>query len=136
MHRKQVQGIQLFHQYLHANSANGVYFVDHCGATATCQEHNFIIEEVKALPVTITKAKYATFYAPVAVKIPEGVYAWYLLEDGIDTDKGYASMTEITDRVIPAKTPVVIGSETTETTETIPTNSTTATQIKMMIDII
>ena len=103
--------------YLHANSNGTAYYVSNCGATATCPEHNFILEEVKALPVTITKAKYATFYAPVAVKIPEGVYAWYLLEDGIDTDKGYASMAEITG-VIPAYTAVVIGSETTETTET------------------
>ena len=98
--------------YMHANVYNGTYFVDHCGS-AGHPEHNFILEEVKALPVTITDAKYATFFAPVDVRIPANVQAWYLLGEGIhtDTDKGYASMTEITDRVIPANTPVVIGSE-------------------------
>ena len=104
--------------YLHANSANGVYFVDHCSGNATCPEHNFIIEEVKALPVTITEAQYATFYAPVAVKIPEGVHAWYLKSEGIFGD--HVSMTEITDQEkgggdVPAKTAVVIGSETPKT---------------------
>ena len=107
--------------YLHAAGTSGNYYVSNCSNNATCMAHtNFIIEEVKALPVTISTAKYATFYAPVAVKIPEGVYAWYLLEDDIHTDKGYASMTDIPaqengDRVIPAYTAVVVGSETPAT---------------------
>ena len=100
--------------YLHASVDGTKYYVSNCSGNATCMDHtNFIIEEVKALPVTISSAKYATFCAPVAVKIPEGVYAWYLLKDGIHTD--YASMTEISGGVIPANTAVVIGSETPDT---------------------
>ena len=105
--------------YLHANINVGTsttYFVDHCGteATATCSDesrHQFIIETVDSLPVTISGAGYATFYAPVAVEVPAGLEAYYLAEGGLHAD--YASMTKIegaaaTDPVVvPAYTGII-----------------------------
>lgn len=54
---------------------------------------------------SITDAGYATFYAPANVEIPEGVKAYYITTEGVNTD--YVSMTEITD-VIPANTAVIL----------------------------
>ena len=102
--------------YLHASVDGTKYYVSNCSGNATCMDHtNFFVDKVNALPVTISSAKYATFYAPVAVKIPKGVHAWYLKSERIFD--GYVSMTEITDQeegggVVPANTAVVIGSET------------------------
>ena len=99
--------------YLHAYVDGTTYYVNHCGGTATCTEHNFILEEVTSLPVTISAVGYATFYAPVAVKVPAGVNAWYLADGGIrkGTDINYASMTQIKGGVIPANTGVILGAE-------------------------
>ncbi len=55
---------------------------------------------------SITDAGYATFYVPANVEIPEGVKAYYITSEGINTD--YVSMTEITTGVIPANTAVVL----------------------------
>ncbi|MBO7272939.1 MAG: discoidin domain-containing protein, partial [Bacteroidaceae bacterium] len=52
------------------------------------------LEEVTELPVTISAAGWATFYAPVEVEKPEGVNAYYLLSDGVKN--GYVTMEEIT----------------------------------------
>ena len=38
--------------FLHANSSGDNYFVDHCGSDG-CAAHNFIIEEVKVLQLTV-----------------------------------------------------------------------------------
>lgn len=105
--------------YLHANINVGTsttYFVDHCGTeeTAICPDesrHQFIIESVDSLPVTISSAGYATFYAPVALEVPAGLEAYYLAEGGLNAD--YASMTKIegaaaTDPVVvPANTGII-----------------------------
>ena len=98
--------------YMHAKESNGIYYVDNCGATATCgkDDHNFILEEVTSLPVTISSVGYASFYAPVAVIIPEGIEAYYLLQDNIKGSENnrYASMTKIEGGVIPANTGVIL----------------------------
>ena len=94
--------------YMHANTHNGIDFVDHCGG-AGCAQHNFIIEEVESLPVSISAAKYATFYAPVAVNVAEGVEAY-----NVTVDDASAVLTKIESGVIPANTGVVLtGSEAT-----------------------
>ena len=91
--------------YMHANTSGEVCFIDHCGGPG-CAAHNLIIEAVEALPVTISAAKYATFFAPVAVTIPEGVKAYT-----VTINKEWATLNEIGTGVIPANTGVVLEGE-------------------------
>ena len=71
--------------------------------SADAPEALWTIEEVKSLPVTITEAGYATFYAPVAVTVPEGVTA-----HTVTINKDWATLSEIEGGVIPANTGVVL----------------------------
>lgn len=71
-------------------------------ATPTANS-DFLIEEVTALPVTITAAKYATLCAPVALEIPSGVKAYYIS----DVTKTEATLTKLTG-TIPADMPVIL----------------------------
>ena len=64
------------------------------------------LTEAEAYEASITDAGYATFYAPANVEIPEGVKAYYITTEGVNTD--YVSMTEITAGIIPANTAVVL----------------------------
>ena len=64
---------------------------------------DFLIEEVTALPVTITAAKYATLCAPVALEIPSGVKAYYIS----NVTKTEATLTKLTG-TIPADMPVIL----------------------------
>ena len=50
--------------------APGVYLSSD-GTTVATQGGDWTMEEVTSLPVTVTAAKFATFYAPVAVAMPE-----------------------------------------------------------------
>ena len=68
--------------------------------------YHWWLEEVNSIPVTITSAEYATFYAPVAVQIPGGVEAYYTAE----VDGKYITLTKIED-VIPANTGVILKGE-------------------------
>ena len=70
---------------------------------------DFVAQSVPAYPVAITEAKYATFYAPVAVTVPAGVTAHTVTLDG-----EWAVLSESLD-VIPAYTGVVLYSETATT---------------------
>ncbi len=91
---------------LHDNSGNRA---DKC--SSVCGErHDFSIEKVKALPVTITTAKYATFFAPVAVKVPAGVTAHTVTING-----EWATLSEALE-VIPANTGVVLYADVEEAT--------------------
>ena len=90
--------------YIHANMTGSNYYSDHCGENS-CIQHDLILEEVTTLPVTIGDALYATFYAPVAVGVPEGVNAYYLAADGIKNN--IAKLTDIGD-IIPANTGVIL----------------------------
>ena len=89
----------------HANTSGDIRFIDHCGSVHNA-DHNFTVEEVTSLPITISAAGYATFYCPVAVTLPEGLTAYYVAS----TDNGKAQMTPITD-VIPANTGVILKGE-------------------------
>ena len=101
--------------YMHAVQGSTCY-VDHCSSntgTAAHSNHNFILEEVTSLPVTISTVGYASWYAPVAVKLPEGVTAWYLMPDGVSDDYDYVTMSMIEYKdddvyVVPAKTGVIL----------------------------
>ena len=95
----------------HANTSGDIRFIDHCPSVHNA-DHNFTVEEVTSLPVTISPAKYATFFAPCNVTLPEeGLKAYYVSTVG----DGYASMTEITG-VIPANTGVLLYADVTEST--------------------
>ena len=97
--------------YMHANTNGTTYYADHCGSntgTAAHANHNFVLEEVTTLPVTISSALHATFYAPVAVEIPEGVKAYVLKAEDIPGIETYAWMTSLKNGIIPANTGVII----------------------------
>lgn len=65
--------------------------------------NNFLIKEVTEIPVSISAVGYATLNLPCAVTIPTDVKA-YTATDG-ETE---VTLSEITDGVIPAKTPVIL----------------------------
>ena len=96
--------------WLHDNSGNRA---DRCADEADHANttHSWTIEKVTSLPVTITAAKYATFYAPVAVEVPEGVTAYTAT---VDAANNKVILNEV-DGVIPANTGVVLYSETAAT---------------------
>lgn len=79
------------------------------GATYGLNDANaaWTFEPVATLPVTITSAGYATFFAPVAVEIPEGVVAYYTEEVG----ENAVVLTAIETGVIPANTGVILKGE-------------------------
>ena len=72
-------------RYLHYTSTD--YFgdltvqVDRCSTDADAK-HDWALEEVTELPVTVTAAGYATLYAPVALTVPTGVTAHTVTLDG------------------------------------------------------
>ena len=109
--------------YMHANSHNGIDFIDHCGG-AGHDAHNFIIEEVEALPVTISAAKWASFYAPVAVTLPEVVKAYYTIGEKDEETGKYLQFKEIENGIVPAKTGVMLNGEATTYSFTITTTET------------
>lgn len=80
------------------------------GYEVALAESNWGVEEATTLPVTITSAGYATFYAPVEVTVPDGVAAYYITSAGIKD--GYVLLTMIEDGVIPANTGVILATET------------------------
>ncbi len=92
------------HLYAQSGTESGTtYYYADCGdATAYGAGYDFDLEEVNALPVTVTAAGYATFCAPVAVSINSNVKAYKATKE-----TGKLVLTEITD-VIPANEPVII----------------------------
>ena len=80
-------------------------WVNRCSNNTCGNAHNWTIEEVTTLPVTITSAGYATFFAPVAVQ-PEGVEVYYAAQ----ANENAVSLTAI-EGVIPANTGVILKSE-------------------------
>ena len=96
--------------WLHDNSGNRA---DRCSNEADHANttHSWTIEKVKSLPVTISAAKYATFYAPVAVEVADGVTAYTAT---VDAANNRVELNEVGD-VIPANTGVILYSETAGT---------------------
>ena len=71
----------------------------------TGDNYRFTLEEVDALPITISAIGYATLYAPVPLSIPEHVKAY----TGALNDAGdMLELTRVAADVIPANTGVVI----------------------------
>lgn len=98
--------------YCYDNTANGTK-VDRNGAPVTSGDFqtDWTLEAVTTLPVTISTAKYATLYAPVALTIPDGVTAYYVSA----LTKTEATLTEISN-TIPANTGVILYADVTEET--------------------
>ena len=89
-------------RYLYCNKSN---YTDAGSSTNNDNGYCFNIEEVTVLPVTITDAGYATFYAPVAVALPEGVTAHTV------TIKGeWATLSDAL-AIVPANTGVVLAGQ-------------------------
>ena len=84
--------------------SNGVGGSNAASAGQTGEHYRFTVEEVTTLPVTITAAGYASFYAPVAVTLPAEVKAYTVSVNG-----EWATLNEIESGVIPANTGVVLG---------------------------
>ena len=89
-------------RWLYVNNAN---YTDAGGSTNDANGYCFNLEEVESLPVTITAANYATFFAPVAVTVPSGVTAHTVTING-----EWATLSEPLS-VIPANTGVVLVGE-------------------------
>ena len=81
-------------------------YVNRCSSNTCGELHEWTVKEVNSLPVTITGAKYATFYAPVAVEIHTDAKAYTVKIDG---DK--AILSELDKKIVPANTGVVLYSE-------------------------
>lgn len=79
-------------------------FINRCTNNTCGDLHNWTIEEVTELPVTVSIG-YATLYAPVALAIPEGVTAHTVTLNG-----EWATLSEPLE-VIPANTGVVLQAE-------------------------
>ena len=92
--------------YLHFNTSGSNYFGDHCDSDGNHTTHDMILKNVMSLPVTISEAGYATLYAPVALKVADGVVAYTVTING-----EWATLTKIESGVIPANTGVVLAGE-------------------------
>jgi hypothetical protein len=68
-------------RYLHYKEYGGAVEIDRCSSD-TERQHDWYITEVTELPVTITEAGYATFYAPVEVTLPAEVTAHTVTANG------------------------------------------------------
>ncbi|MBO7193510.1 MAG: discoidin domain-containing protein [Bacteroidaceae bacterium] len=88
-------------RYLYVNQSN---YTDAAGTSITdANGYCFNLEPVTELPVTVTAAGYATFYAPVSVEVPAGVTAHTVTING-----EWATLSEESLTVIPANTGVVL----------------------------
>ena len=95
--------------FISINSPYGDTNVDLGIHTSAHGGTDFVAQSVPAYPVAITEAKYATFYAPVAVTVPDGVTAHTVTING-----QWATLSEPL-TIIPAYTGVVLYSETATT---------------------
>ena len=86
---------------LHDNSGNRA---DRCGSNCG-NRHDFTLEEVTELPITISSVGYGTLYAPVALEIPEHVKAYTGV---LSEDNTVLELTRVSTGVIPAGTGVVL----------------------------
>lgn len=75
---------------------NGTYAANNC---------DWFVEPVSAIPVEVATPGLATIYSPVDLRIPEGVKAY---QGMVNTENTELTLTEVTDGVIRAFTPVVI----------------------------
>lgn len=94
-----------------SNSSSSKYLHDSGNRADRCsslcgERHDFVIEEVTELPVDITTAGYASFYAPVEVSF-SGIQAYYASE----IDGNYVRMEKFENGIIPAGEGAILGGE-------------------------
>ena len=100
------------------------------GTPDTRAGYRWWVEEVTELPVTITAAQYATFYAPCNVTLPEeGLTAYYVS----NTNSTHASLEEV-GNVIPANTGVLLFAEVTEPTTYMLTIGGDASEVNTLLE--
>lgn len=93
----------------------------------------FNLEFVTEIPVTISDAKFASFYAPVALTVPTGVTAYYINSKKEVNGETWATLEEIANDVIPAGTGVILYADVEEATTfnlTIPTEDVKVSAIE------
>lgn len=91
-------------RYFHYTVYNSTVQVNRCSEDVDA-EHAWYITEVTELPVTITAAGYATFYAPVEVTLPAEVTAHTVTKNG-----EWATLSEAIN-VVPAENGVILAGE-------------------------
>ncbi|MBR2302072.1 MAG: discoidin domain-containing protein, partial [Bacteroidaceae bacterium] len=84
------------------NSETGEANVDRQGTLAG-DRTSWIVEEVTSLPVTVTNVGWASFYAPVDVKVPENVNAYII--NGVKNEEA-VKLTKVSE--IPANNGVIL----------------------------
>lgn len=96
-------------RYVHYKVYNGEAEIDRC-ADDVHAEHDWFLEEVTSLPFTFKGAAlgFATFNAPVAVELPEGISA-YIGE--LNMDNNTLQMYRLDGNQIPANTAVLLRKE-------------------------
>lgn len=96
-------------RYVHYKVYNGEAEIDRC-ADDVHAEHDWFLEEVTSLPFTFKAAAlgFATFNAPVAVELPEGISA-YIGELNIENNT--LQMYKFDGNQIPANTAVLLRKE-------------------------
>ena len=98
--------------------------VDAADETNNSGNYEWILEEVTELPVTVTAAGYATFYAPVAVEVPAGVTAHTVTING-----EWATLSEAL-TIVPANTGVVLAGEGSHNLEITTTENTATSALR------
>ena len=92
---------------LYTQRYDGVYFTDAAGGNATDSHYRYFLEKVTVLPITMNSVDnkyYGTINLPVAVTIPEGVYAYKAAVAG-----DVMTLTKVVENgVLAANTPVVL----------------------------
>ena len=90
-------------RWLHKTDA----YVNRCTYNTCGDAHNWIIEEVTELPVSVNAdLGFASFYAPVALRMPEGMTAYVVTE--VNGDKAPIAVLAKEGEVIPANTGVLL----------------------------
>ena len=91
-------------RWLH-NSDNA--YVNRCSNNTCGAAHSWKVVEVTSLPVTISSVGFATLYAPVALKIPEGVDAFV---GKLNDEETELTLSDVKDQAegIPAETGVLL----------------------------
>ncbi len=87
-------------------TANGTYRLTSGGKDVTDgTTTDFTLERVTTLPVAVTAAGYATFYAPTDLRIPEGLTVY---TSALNDDKTLLLLEEVSDGILPAQTAVIL----------------------------
>ena len=109
---------------LHDNSGNRA---DRCSSNCG-NRHDFTLEEVTELPVTIGSTGFGTLYAPVALTLPEGMKA-YTGTLSVEEGENVLTLYEVKE-AIPAGTGVILQSETKNKDYEFAITTSTASSVK------